>query len=355
MRRSWREPRKLAISLLGFAAGIALLVWVIARAVGDEQAREGWDRMRDASPWLVLAMLACTLASSVVNALSFQLTARPIGGVSGWDLQRLNFVAGFLNYLPVRLGPLARIGWHLTVDRMRVLALTGWFAVMGIMVILVLGPALVATFARPQLDWIWAALLVVQIAIAVLMLRWTGAILLRRHGRDAERILRARGVLWGAAALRLCDVAAFWGRMWAASAILGMAFTPGELLLLALVAYVGSLVPFGRAGFQQFLVASAAGWIQMEAEALGSGMAQLALLESAAEFGFYLVTGAICLPWYRTGMTRAAERRRAEKAAEAAARTSPPGGAAIPEAGASDGGPGPAAAERDEPLNDPRR
>jgi hypothetical protein len=361
--RSWREPKRLAISLLGFVAGLGLLVWVILQAVGDEESRAGWDRMLDASPWLVLAMFACTLASSVVNGLSFHLTSRPIGAVDGWSLQRLNFVAGLANYAPVRLGPLARIVWHLNVDRMRVVTMSAWFAVMAILVLLALGPAMTATFARPQLDLVWGLLLVVQVVIAVLMLRWVGAIVFRRHGQDIDRILRARGILWGAIALRLADLAAFWGRMWAASAILGMSFTPGQLLLLALVAYVGSLVPFGRAGFQQFLVASAAGWINMEAGDVASGMAQLALLESAAEFAFYLVTGAICLPWYRRRMTEAAAARRAETLARqsdepaAAAATTPTTATtatddAMPDAADASGRGHPG---REDDIADPRR
>lgn len=316
-RRSWRDPKRLAIQLLGFAAGIALLAFCIHGAwPRDEAARDGWMTLRSASPWLVVAMFGCTLASSVVNALSFQVTGRTIGSVRGWDLQRLNLVANLLNYAPVRLGLVARVGWHLTVDRFRIIQIGGWLAVVGLVLLISVGAAMTATLARPDLDVVWLLLLLGQLVAGILMLRWIGSVILRRHGRDVDRILRARGVLWAAAGLRLADVAAYWGRMWLAAAMLDLDFSAGQLLMLAIVAYAGSLAPFGRVGFREFLVAAAAGWIGLAEAELDARMAQLALLESAGEFAFYFIGGAIMLPWYRRRMAVAATARRAEAAAE---------------------------------------
>jgi hypothetical protein len=313
MARPWRNPRRLALQLLGFLAGIALLAVCIHGAwPRDEAARAGWATLRDASPWLVLAMLACTLGSSVVNGLSFHVTGRPVGPVGAWDLQRLNLVANLLNYAPVRLGLLGRVAWHLTVDRFGLVSIGGWFAVVGVVLVISVGSATAATLARPGLDALWLVLLVGMVAVGLLMLRGAGSVVLRRHGRDVDRILQAPGVLWMAAGLRLADVALYWARMAVASAVLGLDFSGGQLLMLAITAYAGSLAPFGRVGFREFLVAAAAGWIGLESGELDARMAQLALLESAGEFAFYLLGGAAVLPWYRRRMAAATAARRAE-------------------------------------------
>ena len=313
LARPWRNPRRLALQLLGFLAGIALLAVCIHGAwPRDEAARDGWATLRDASPWLVLAMLACTLGSSVVNGLSFQVTGRPVGPVSGWDLQRLNLVANLLNYAPIRLGLLGRVAWHLTVDRIGMVTLGGWFAVVGVVLAISVGSATAATLARPSLDALWLVLLAGMVAVGLMMLRGAGSVVLRRHGRDVDRILRAPGVLWMAAGLRLADVALYWARMAVASKMLDLEFSGGQLLMLAITAYAGSLAPFGRVGFREFLVAAAAGWIGIESGELDARMAQLALLESAGEFAFYLLSGAVMLPWYRRRMAAAAATRRTE-------------------------------------------
>ncbi len=61
--------RKAVVNLVGFAVGVGLFVWIVVRAVegGD------WERIRTASPWLVVTLLACT----AVSALATSARARP--------------------------------------------------------------------------------------------------------------------------------------------------------------------------------------------------------------------------------------------------------------------------------------
>ncbi|MFK7961757.1 MAG: hypothetical protein AB8G96_14680, partial [Phycisphaerales bacterium] len=285
--------------------GLALLAWCVAGAIGDEGAREGWRALGRAHPGLIAALLACTAASAAVNGLVFFVTGRPLTELRAIDLQRLNLVANLLNYAPVRLGLAARVAWHMTVDRLSLLQIGGWFAVIGVVLVVGTGAAFGATLLVPSIGGLWVGLFFGQIIAGLLAFRFAGARLLARHGRGVERILQDPAAIWIAGGLRVVDLAVYWARMAIAATILELQLSPSALLILAIVAFTSSLVPFGRVGFREFAVAAAGGWIGMEAAGVEASMKQLALLDSAGEVGFYLVAGAVCLPWYRRRWTAA--------------------------------------------------
>ncbi|MDY7107821.1 MAG: lysylphosphatidylglycerol synthase domain-containing protein [Planctomycetota bacterium] len=301
-------PTKIAVELVGFVIGLALLAWCIAGAI----EKGGWERLAHADAGLVAAMLACSLLSALINGAMFWVTIRPLKRLGFWDLQWLNFVGNLLNYAPVRLGAIARVVYHLRVDRLNLLQIGGWFTFIGYILCLGIGSCLLATLARDRLDWIWVALVLGQMALGGVLTRVVvGNRLLAKYGQGVDRIIAHPGAIWGAIGLRLADLAAYSGRMAIAMTILGISLPATHVIILALVALAASLIPFGRLGFREFCVAITAQRLSMLAADVEANMQQLALVESAGEALIFIPLGAVALLWYRKRW-RADRRDRAE-------------------------------------------
>jgi hypothetical protein len=288
--------QRLAIQITGFLVGLGLLVWIILRAIEEGD----WGRIFAAGPGLVLALAACTVASALFNGTTFWLTVRPLRHVPFWDLQRLNVVANMLNYAPVRLGALARVVHHVRVDGLSLLQVGAWFGFIAYILALGVGSFVVACIAREQVDVIWALLVAAQLVLGAFAVRVaSGLPLLRRYGQGIDRIAADHASLWGAICLRVADLGAFVGRMAAAAAILEIHLSFTQLIILALVAHAGSLIPFGRFGFREFCVAIAADRLSMMTGEVEANMNQLALVESAGEVLVFLPFGLAGVPWLR--------------------------------------------------------
>jgi hypothetical protein len=289
-------PTKIAVELGGFVIGLALLAWCIKGAI----EKGGWERLADADVGLVAGMLGCSLLSALINGAMFWVTIRPLKRLRFWDLQWLNFVGNLLNYAPVRLGAIARVLYHLRVDRLNLLQIGGWFTFIGYILCLGIGSCLLATLARDRIDWIWAALVLGQMALGGVLTRVVvGNRLLIRYGQGVDRIIADPLALWGAIGLRLADLTAYSGRMAIAMTILGINLPTAHVIILALVALAASLIPFGRLGFREFCVWITAQRLSMLASDVDSNMQQLALVESAGEAVIFIPLGAVALLWYR--------------------------------------------------------
>jgi hypothetical protein len=290
------SPTKIAVQLCGFAIGLGLLGWCIKGAI----EKGGWDRLARADAGLVAAMLACSLLSAFVNGAVFWITIRPLKRLRFWDLQWLNLVGNLLNYAPVRLGAIARVLYHLRVDRLSLLQIGGWFTFIGYLLCLGIGSCLLATLVHDRVDWIWISLVLGQMALGGVLTRVVvGNRLLTRYGQGVDRIVADPTAVWGAIGLRLADLTAYTGRMAIATAILGINLPASDIIILALVALAASLIPFGRLGFREFCVAITAQRLGMLASNVDANMQQLALVESAGEALIFIPFGAVALLWYR--------------------------------------------------------
>jgi hypothetical protein len=297
-------PWKLAVELIGFLIGLGLLAWCVKVAIeqGD------WSRLRQAGPWQITGLLGCSAVSLLVNGAAFWITIRPVRALRLWDLERLNCVGTMLNYAPIRAGAIARVAYHLRVDRLGLLEIGAWFTMLGYILLLGVGSCVLATLAHPEIDWLWAVLVIGQMMLGAAIARVAvGHRLIVRHGRGIDRMLRDPMSLWGASLLRLVDIAAFTGRMGAAISILGLSLPGSHLVMLALVALAASLIPFGRLGFREWAVALAAARLtafgtdpgSIESFASLEAWTQLALVESAGEASVVIPAGAVALLWYR--------------------------------------------------------
>ncbi len=305
------SPRKIAVQLLGFIIGVALLIWCIKGAIdqGKGEQINAWDRLLEADPLLVLAMLGCTAASAIFNGSVFWITAQPFKHLRWLDMQYLNLVGNMLNYAPIRLGAIARVLYHMRVDRLSLLQIGGWFAFIAYALALGVGACLLATLVHDQVDWIWIILVLAQMALGGLLIRvLAGNRLLIQHGRGVEKILEDPRALWGALALRVVDLAAYTARMAIALAILKIELPASHIVLLAIVALTASLIPFGRLGFREFCVAITAQRLSILATDVESNMQLLALVESAGEAIVFIPLGTLSLWWYRRRLLAAGNR-----------------------------------------------
>lgn len=287
-------PRKMLINLIGFLIGLGLLGLIIARAVehGD------WGRLREARPPMAAALLGSTALSLLVNGSLFWISVQPLRRLRFRDMQWLNLSASILNYAPLRLGAVARVLYHVRVDRLSLLQVGGWFAFTGFILLLAIGSCVLATLARGRMDAWWAALIAGQLVLAGMLLRALVAHpLIARTGAGLAGLVSDRRALWGSMALRLVDIGAFTGRMAAALAILGIHLPLADVVVLALVALSASLIPFGRLGFREACVTLAAARLSDPGTAIP--WEQLALVESAGEALVCLPGGAAALVWYR--------------------------------------------------------
>jgi hypothetical protein len=287
------------VQVLGFLIGVALLGWCISIAISGGD----WSKIADAHPLLIAGLIICTLASFGANGVMFWLVIRPIQHVGFWNMQWLNFVTGILNYAPIRAGLIARIAYHLRVDRMSLLRVGAWLAALAYSLALTLGACIAGTIVWPKLDLIWVAIVGGQLLLGG-WLTWAimGHPLVTRFGRGMDQMLRVPSCLWGAIGLRLVDIGAFVGRMACAVAILDLDLAATDIVLLGFAALALSLNPLGRTGFREMAVAFVASRLlggDLDSAQVDSSMAQLALVESAGEALVAIPAGAVCLLWYR--------------------------------------------------------
>lgn len=303
---------KLVVQLLGFAIGIVLVAWCVKTAL--EGGEEGWRRVREADPMLLFAMIATSVGSQLANGALFWTTVRPVRKERFWVLQGVNFTSGLLNYAPVRIGMLSRFVYHMRVDRMKFLFLVGWFAIVSVAMVAVMGAALGATLLRPRLDLVWMLAFVAPLAAFVGLAPFFATLpLVTRFTRGGERMLASRGWLTAGLALRAIDLAMWTARIALAAEILGLELGGGDLLIIAVAALVVAMNPLGRIGFREAAVSVLAGYLATptDGQSLDATFSQLAIIESVAEAAAVIPCGLVAAAWWFRAIRRtpaAAER-----------------------------------------------
>ncbi|MHC5023223.1 MAG: hypothetical protein ACYTGG_04845 [Planctomycetota bacterium] len=292
-------PRQIVIQLAGFAIGLVFLAWCIKLAItgGD------WSKLAQAKPALVAGLAGCSVISLFVNGVIFWLVVQPVRPLRFRDLQWLNLSVSLLNYAPIRAGLIARVAYHLRVDRMSMLHIGAWLAAVACTLLLARGACVAATIVWPHFDGIWLAIILGQVALGGLLTTViVGQPIFVRYGRGMDQMLRRPACLWGALALRLVDIGAFTGRMACAAAIMDLGLAAPDVLLLAFASLALSLNPLGRFGFREMavtIVASRLLSMNLSGEQIDGQLAQLALIESAGEALVAVPLGAVALWWYR--------------------------------------------------------
>jgi uncharacterized membrane protein YbhN (UPF0104 family) len=294
--KSMLTPRKIALQIIGWTIGIALLAWVIhgANQKGD------WSRLRDADPWLLAALLGCTAVSSIINGCAFWITIQPLRNVGWHNMQWLNLVANMLNYAPIRLGAIARVMYNVRVDRLNLLQIGAWWAMITYVLFLGVGAWLLATLVRGRIDFIWALMIIAIMSLGGLTFWYfSDHPLLVKYGRGSHQLFENKKALIALIVLRILDLGAFCGRMAAALAILDLHVSPTQVVMLALVAFATDLIPVGKLGFREWCVSRVAATMTVAGGSESGMWDQLALIDSGGQALFFIPLGAIAMLWYR--------------------------------------------------------
>ncbi len=275
-------PLRLTAQILGFAIGIALLVWCVSLAFSPDTRAE-LQRLRDADAELIAALFILTAVSAAINGLAFWITSRPVHRLRLADVIAVNTLASFLAYLPFKLGALVRVAIHRRRDHMPFRDLLAWLAAFSALSLATFLPLILVTLLRPRIDAIWGALaaiaIIACIAIGVALSRlaqrtpW-----LAKLSLGAWRVTRHPAVCSALAITKVADIAVHAARFAIAAHIFGAPLPAARAALCALAYFlIGSVSPVGMLGLRE------AGIVLLPADFSAETMARLVLTLSAIE------------------------------------------------------------------------
>lgn len=361
-------PRRVIIQLVGYAAGIALLVWCIARALSSAN-REQLARLGEARATDVAILCLLSVASIILNGLIFWTAVRPVKRVPLDSVLATNAIATALNYVPFKLSMLSRILIHNRRDGVPLLTIMGWLASVIVILVATLGPIVAISLKHPTIDGTWFALVggsLLIVAGAVIVgarvclttpVRRTARSLTMRkklgrrflassmepHILDGLRMLASPTALGTGVALRIADVAAQSARFVVAAGILGVTLSFDRAFLLAATYFgIGIVSPFGMLGTRE---AGAAGLADALTIPNPDAIAAVVLLVSATEALVTIILATIGAVYLRPMrlMVKEVARIAHEEAAPAPTPTPSPTPAPLP----SPDAPGPGTTEPD--------
>ncbi len=322
---SMRGLVKIAVQLVGFVAGLALLGWCAREALKPGN-REQLARLGEADGGQVALLFACSLATLALNGLIFWVVLLPEKRLKVSDMLATNAFATMLAYLPFKISVVARVALHNRRDGVALMTIAAWFGAIGAVVLVGLGPVSLVSLWRKGVDGVWwiasgagiALSLVLLLAIARAFAGERGLARIHRlldplrigaltrfmrtevfaklHG--VFGMLAHPGAVLGATALRLADVGVLTARFMVAASILGVGLGWEEGVLFASSYFlIGMLSPFGMLGTREagsMGVAAALGFGDA-----GESVAVVILLVTATESLSYLVAGVLGGVWVR--------------------------------------------------------
>lgn len=315
----------IALNLLGFALGLALLWWCGARALSPENS-EQLKKLATAPWWQAGSLVALSALSAVFNAMAFHASILPVRRLPLADVLSVNFIASLGNYLPFKLGLVFRMLTHNRRNGVPLLTIAAWMGAMGVVMLCVLGPVLLAGVWRGRVDALWWAasaggiVLLCAAVIGVARFAGTGdgwalverlwrglpmprrlresAMLERIH--EGTRMLGSPGAVAGVVAWRLADLSTQAARFLVAAAIVGRAVRWDESLLAGSAYYlIGSVSPAGQLGLREAgtagLIGKVLGGVDFDAFSL------IVLMVTAAELVALMLGAAVSLVFLARG------------------------------------------------------
>lgn len=364
------RPRRVVVQLIGYSAGLALLVWCVSRAFSPEN-REQLAKLGDARVSDIAILCALSVLSIILNGLIFWTAVRPVKRVRLDSVLATNAIATALNYVPFKLSMLSRILIHNRRDGVPLLTIGGWLGTVIIILAVTLGPMVAISLKHPVVDATWLALvagaMVLAAACVVIGARMCLTAPIRRvsrsltmrtrlgrrflgstmepHVLDGLRMMASPVAVGTGVGLRLADVAAQSARFVIAAGILGITLRFDRAFLLAATYFgIGIVSPFGMLGTREAGAAGLADALEIPNPA---SIAAVVLLVSATEALVTIVLATIGTVYLRpmTLMVSEADRIAREESANPHAEAEAPaipaaGTAPLPSADAT--GPGPA-------------
>lgn len=280
---------------IGYLVGLVILGWCVQVAFvqGD------WSRVREADPMLVAGIVLASIASILLNGILFRLTLEPVRPrVSAAGAPRVpplpgtaaligvNWVCTLANFAPLRLGMIARITYHMRVDRLRFMEIVPWFALDLVTFLLPIAGIIGATLFVRSFGLGWIGLTAALITILSLLL-WRGSKLrlVPARLRETARIIGDGRSLLICLPIRCLDLACNGLRTILAAQILGLDLDFAESFALASAGLVASLGPLGRLGFREAGFALFAQLLSAKGfeGGIDAAFIQLSMLDSAGE------------------------------------------------------------------------
>lgn len=301
---------KIAVQVIGFLIGLALLGWCVKQAFSPENQKQ-LAALKDAPAHLIALLFGANAMVLLFSGLSFYFALRPLRKLNFWDLQATNAIATFLSYVPFKAGMLFRILVHNRRDGVPVALIGAWFGAVSIVMAITLLPLFAASLLTREINakWIAIALSLGLIGlITVCLLAWY------LHGTRGMAIMRAITEKlggWGWArklvrstfvrtahggldilasprrvlllvVLRLIDMASQALRFYLAGMIVGTPIALDTCVLLASMHFVvGVISPAGTVGTREAAIVGTATMLGLENPQAMAGVALLVLASEA--------------------------------------------------------------------------
>ena len=318
-----RSGVRIAVQVVGFLIGIALLGWCVRLALSEEN-REALGKLVDAPPGSLAALLGLSVVGVVANGLIFWAAIRPVRQLHAMDVVATNALATFLANLPFKIGLLARIAIHNRRDKVPMAMIFGWFGAVTATLVLTSASLLGAGALRGMLQGFTVPVAVVlmvvlSIVMVVIAKRLSGErghrrlsrLIGRFGGKRALRLARSQVMRelhmgldmlasgrWVAVvvAFRMIDFASQAWRWVVAGELVEKDISFANGLLIAGGHFLaGALSPVGMLGFRE-------GAAMGTAELLGLGsreFAPIALLTAGSELVVVIAGAGLAIAWLR--------------------------------------------------------
>jgi len=318
------RARAIAVQVVAFAIGLALLAWCVTLALRPEN-RDKFALLAGAPRLDVAALFALSLASVLLNGGVFWAVLHPVRRLRLADIEAVNAVATFLNYLPFKLGLVFRVAVHTRRDGVPLLTVAAWMAAMGVIVLGSMVPPLAAGLWRGRIDALFVVSTLAGLGLffattLAIARAFSGERGLARLGRLAARtrvglarraaastpfarlhagfaMLATPATLALAITLRTADLLIQAGRFVIASRIVHEPIT-FETAVLAASSYflIGVLSPAGTVGARE---GGTIGLASLLRGVTPSSFAVIALVVSATELAVHFFTAAAGTLWLR--------------------------------------------------------
>jgi hypothetical protein len=325
---------KIAVQVLGFLIGLALLGWCVKQAFSPENQKQ-LVALRDAPLHLIAMLVAANLMVLLCSGLSFYVSLRPLWKLNFWDLQATNAIATFLSYVPFKAGMLFRILVHNRRDGVPVALIGAWFGAVSIIMAITLLPLFVASLLTREINGKWIAIalsigivgfvkvcflawyfhgtrgMAIMRAIAEKLGSWATKLVRTTFVRTAHGgldILASPGRVLLLVFVRLVDMGNQALRFYLAGMIVGTPIALDTCVLLASMHFVvGVISPAGTVGTREAAIVGTASMLGLENPPAMAGVALLVLASEAVVNSFVSVLAVLRLGVHRMFVPRAEE------------------------------------------------
>ena len=284
-----RSRIAIALNVLGFVLGLALLWWCSARALSASN-RDQLALLWRAPWWQGASLVGVSLLNALCSAMVFRSAVSPVRRLPVLDVVCVNFVASLGNYMPFKLGLVFRVLTHNRRNGLALLTIGAWMGAMAVLMLCVLGPVMLAGLWRGRVDGAWwlaaAGGTLMLCTLVVLAARFVGGVggvgaagtgrgwLLVQRGwaalpmprgfrekwgvvmlgrvREGTRMLGSPAAVAQAVAWRIGDLATQSLRFLIAATIIGRTLTWDQSILAGSTYYlIGSVSPTGQLGVRE--------------------------------------------------------------------------------------------------------